>query len=167
MHHRGLFIIRFVGFLLLVGVLIAVGGLAFRAGQAQGYALGLTVSGEGLSVPQAGAPRSIPAGVPGYGYWGWPHFGLFPAPFLGLLCLFGLGLAFLFALGAIFRPRHWHGYGRPGNPGEPNPDDWHGHWHGWYDGPPPGSRPSVKEKETPPAASNMPEPPAASAAEAD
>jgi len=125
----------------MVGVLLAVGGLAFRAGQAQGYALGVTVSNGDL--PQ------VPAGVlgfyPAYGMGMWPHFGFMP--FWSLLCLFGLGVAFLFALGMIFRPRHWHGYGRGSQPGDPQADDWHAAWHGWHGSPPPG--PWMNKKETP------------------
>ena len=103
MFRRGSFFIRLVGVLLLVGVLIAVGGLAFRAGQAQGYALGLTVSSEELSA----SPAAVPGLYPGFGYWARPYFGFMP--FWPLLCLLGLGVIFLFSLGAIFRPRHWHG----------------------------------------------------------
>ena len=146
MFRRGSFFIRLVGVLLLVGVLIAVGGLAFRAGQAQGYALGLTVSSEELSA----SPAAVPGLYPGFGYWARPYFGFMP--FWPLLCLFGLGVIFLFALGAILRPRHWHGYGRAGHPGEPHPEDWHAHWHG---GPPPWAR----DKETPPPAPNQAETP--------
>jgi hypothetical protein len=155
MSHRGSFFIRLVGVLLLVGVLFAVGVLAFRLGQAQGYALGLTVSSEELST----SPAGVPGLYPGYGYWARPYFGFMP--FWPLLCLFGLGVVFLFALGAIFRPRHLHGYGRPGHPGESNPDDWHANWHGWHGGPPPWAR----DRETPPPAPNQAEPPSASGAE--
>jgi hypothetical protein len=156
MSHRGSFFIRLVGVMLLVGVLFAVGVLAFRLGQAQGYALGLTVSGEELSTSPAGALGLYP----GYGYWARPYFGFMP--FWPLLCLFGLGVVFLFALGAIFRPRHWHGYRRPGRPGEPQPEDWHAHWHGWHGGPPPWA----SDKESPTQAPNQAEPPSESSAEA-
>ena len=144
MSRRGSILIRLVGVLVLVWVLFAVGALAFQAGQARGYALGLTVSGDEVSAPPAGVSGFGPVGMPVYSYWAWPHFGLFPAPFLGLLCIFGLGLTFLFALGAIFRPRRWHGYGMTGKPGDSNYADWHAAWHGWHGGPPPWA------KETPP-----------------
>lgn len=148
MYRRGWFFIRLFGVLLMVGVLFAVGVLAFQAGQAQGYALGIAMSGEELTVP--------PPGLASYPFWGRPYVGFSPmGAMLGLLCLGGLGLAFLFALGAIFRPRHWHRYAGPGQPGDPHADDWHGHWHG-------GPTPWAKEKETPPPAPNRTEPPAAS-----
>jgi hypothetical protein len=151
MYRRSWFFVRLFGVLLLVGVLLAVGALAFQAGQAQGYAMGLAMSGEELAVP--------PAGLTGYPFWGRPYVGFAPmGPFLGLLCLGGLGLAFLFALGAIFRPRHWHRHPGPGQPGDPYTDDWHAQWHASHGGPPPW----VKEKETPPPAPNPVEPPAAS-----
>jgi hypothetical protein len=134
MSSRGSFFIRLLGALLMLGVLFAVGMLAFRAGQAQGYALGSTVSGGETSIPPIMVPGLTPAGGPIYSIWGWPHLGLFPAPFLSLFCLIGLGFMFLFALGAIFRPRHWYRHC-----GDPQSNDWHGHWHA---GPPPW----VKEK---------------------
>jgi hypothetical protein len=142
MSGRSFFFIRLVGIVLMVGVLIAVGWLAFRAGQAQGYALGLAASSEELPA----SPAGVPGIYPGYAYGARPYFGFMP--FWPIFCLFGLGVLFLFALGAIFRPRHWHGYGRPGYPGESKLDDWHARWHGWQAGPPPDAQPPVKETGT-------------------
>jgi hypothetical protein len=145
MFRCGSFFVRIVGALLLVGVLFAVGALAFQAGQAQGYALAMTRSGEELTTPSAG--------IPGLAYWGQPYFGMLPSPYLGVLCLFGLGLIFLFALGTIFRPWGWYGHSR----------GWHADWKGWHEAPPPDSGPWAKEKEAPPTESNPAGPPASSA----
>jgi hypothetical protein len=128
MSRTGSFLLRLVGFLILIGLLAAGGVLIYQAGQAQGYLLG-----QAVGAAAEGSPSPAPL-VPGYyppAYFYPPRYGFFPfGGFLGLI--FGVFLFFL-ALRLIFRPHYW---GYPGR--------WHahGHWpqggHPW--GPPPWAR---------------------------
>ncbi len=118
MFQQGNFVLRFLGALILIGALAGGGFMLFRAGQAQGYALGLASAGKELSAPGA-APANPPVPYYGYGYYH-PFFMPFFAPF----GLFGFGLPLLFfflIVGGISRlffwRRHamWHaGYGPRG-----------------------------------------------------
>lgn len=136
MFTRGSFVLRLIGVLFLVGLMIAGGVIAYRAGVAQGIARAPEVataisnaaeSGQGLTVPDYGY---------GYPYYGFrPHFGFFP--FGGI---FGFILFFFLFFGLLrlifFRPWGWHMYGR---------GPWKGYGHPW--GPPPWAR-EGKEGET-------------------
>jgi hypothetical protein len=133
MFHRGHFVLRILGALLLIGVMIAGGALLFRAGQAQGYALGAATAANQIAAPNANgapAPNGVmpgpfyPRGPYGYGYsYGFgPHFMplFFPFGFFGI----GLFVLFLFLIGGVFRifafRRHmmWHRH----------PEGWDGPW---------------------------------------
>ncbi len=104
MLHKRHFFLRFIGTLLLIGLLIAGGAAAFQAGQARGYMLGAAAAGTQLSAPPAVQP-AFPGGMPGY----FTPYGFHPMhffPFFGI----GLALLFFFAVGGMFRMmafRHW------------------------------------------------------------
>jgi len=122
---RGHFIFRFVAFVVLIGILIGGGALVFRAGESQGYALGLAASGKELTAPGAvPAPGMLP-GTPYYGYGFYrPVFFPFFAPFGflggGLFLLF-----FFFVISGFFRLLFWGRAGMwRGGPGH------HGTWGG-------------------------------------
>jgi len=140
MFRRGFFVFRLVGMLVLIALLVGGGSMLFRAGEAQGYAMGLNAAGKDLPVP---APYY------GYGARGWmaPHFSPF-GPLLGLF-FFGLPLLFVFfAIGGFFRRMAW-GHG-------PH------HGHPWGDrpwGPPPwaeGQQPPASAPQQPPPAPEQP-----------
>jgi hypothetical protein len=114
MFYRGSFVLRFFAALVVFGLLIGAGYLAYRTGFDQGYVQGAAVSGGEAPLDRPGYPF-----YPGYLR---PHFGFFPFfPFFGF---FLVGLLIFLAIGALFRPRHW-GY----------PGYWRHHEHPW--GPPP------------------------------
>lgn len=131
MFARGSFILRLAGALLLVGLMIGGGAMAYRAGVAQGIAQAPAVAEALSNAAQNG--QALPA--PGYGYgYGYPYYGFRPHfgffPFGGLLG----GILFFFLFFGLlrlifFRPWGWHRYG-------------HGHWKGYYGpwGPPPWAR---------------------------
>jgi hypothetical protein len=120
--NRGSFFLRLLGALILTGALLAGGALLFRAGQAQGYQMGVTAgaAANGETPETAPVVPYSPGYWPAYGpYYPGPHFGFFPfAPFGGLCGSILLVFLALFALRLIFRPRFW------GHPGY-----WHGHPH--------------------------------------
>lgn len=134
MFNRGSFVLRLIGILLLVGLMIGGGIMAYRAGVAQGIAQAPAVVEALSNANESG--QGIPA--PGYGY-GYcypfhglrPHFGFFP--FGGIL---GFILALLLFFGLLrlvfFRPWAWH-YGPMHGRGP-----WKGYGHPW--GPPPWAR---------------------------
>ena len=143
MFQRGSIILRVFATLLLVGLLVAAGFMIFRAGQAQGYAMGVAQAANGQQVAPGtnGAPGTLPwmypGSLPGYwpGYYYRPHF--FFGPLFGIFFFF----LFFFLIGGLFR-RAW-GWGRPHGP-------WGHHYygphpHGW--GPPPGE--PGQQQETP------------------
>jgi hypothetical protein len=102
MFRTGSFIFRLVLALVLIGGLAAAGYMLFQAGQAQGYALGISAAGKEI---QPAAPM-MPY-FPGYYYR--PHFFFFPfGPLLGLLFW---GFLIFFIAGRVFRHRHWQGAG--------------------------------------------------------
>ena len=135
MFHRGHFVLRILVTLLLIGGLIAGGAALFRAGQAQGYALGVATAGKEITAQPQTAPGAPGSAMPGpfyprgpfaYGYGYGPHFMPFFMPF----GFFGIGLflLFLFLIGGAFRMfafrRHmmWRHNG---------PEGWNGPWgHG-------------------------------------
>jgi hypothetical protein len=131
MFRIGSIILRVLAALLLIGLLVGGGMAVYRAGFAQGYAVGASsATAGGAEVAPGGAPLS-----PYYPYYPgmmYPHFGFFPFMPLGGLCLFGLLI--FFAFGALLRgPRHWgHHAWAHGPEGGP-----HGHWHGY---PPPWAK---------------------------
>ena len=137
MSHRGSFFLRFLGVLILVGILLAGGALLYRAGQTQGYQMGAAAAS---SAAEGETPGTAPLVPYGPGYWPYyprPHFGLFPFfPFGGLCSSILLVLLVLFALRLIFWPRHWFYHGKgPGGWGE-HPHEWGS--HPW--GPPPWTK---------------------------
>ena len=119
MFRRGWIVFRILGAVLLVILVLAGVGLAYRAGFTQGVAqAAILARGDGL--------QAVPA-YPFYpGFWG-PHFGFFPVfPLFGF---FLFGLFFLFALRLLFRPWHWGYAGR-----------WPRHEHEW------GTPPWMKDR---------------------
>jgi hypothetical protein len=108
MSARPSFFLRTLGFLLLVGALIAGGALLYQSGQARGYALGIASQ----AAPAAGGAPLAPA------YWPYypPYFGLFP--FGGPLFFIGALFLGFFLLRLIFWPTFWgrrHHWGGPGH----------------------------------------------------
>jgi hypothetical protein len=126
---RRSFVARMVAVIVFLSV-VAVGGfMAFRAGEARGYAVGVTTAqqlqsqpnGQSQVAPAVPMAPGMPYAYPGYFYGYRPHFF---SPF-GLL-LFPLGLLFFFFfVGGLFRFMLWGAVGR-------------GHWrhhHGPWNGP--------------------------------
>ena len=133
MFDRGSFVLRLIGVLLLVGLMIGGGVMAYRAGVAQGIAQAPAVAEALSNAAENGQALPVPGYGYGYPYYGFrPHFGFFP--FGGI---FGFILFFFLFFGLLrlifFRPWGWHMYGR---------GPWKGHGHPW--GPPPWAR---EEKE--------------------
>ena len=103
--HKGWFVLRAIGSLILLVVLV-VGGIAlFNAGYSQGVV---------AASASAGAAPSTAAPVMPYGPYGYYHPMFFPG-FLGfgfLIPLLLLGFVFFAGLRLLFfRPMMWHGYG--------------------------------------------------------
>jgi hypothetical protein len=116
---------RIIGVLVLVGLILAGGFIAYRAGVAQGIAQAPQVATAISQAADSGQPVP-PMFARGYGY---PrHFGFFPfgGIFISILCIFLLfgALRFLF-----FRP--WgYGWGRHGKGYVPPMfDEWHTRAH--------------------------------------
>ena len=137
MFNRGSFVLRLIGILLLVGLMIGGGVMAYRAGVAQGIAQAPAVAKALSNANESG--QGIPA--PGYGYgYGYPfhglrpHFGFFP--FGGIFGFILFLFLFFGLLRLIFRPWGWH-YGPMHGHGP-----WKGYGHPW--GTPPWAR---EEKE--------------------
>ena len=139
MFNRGSFVLRLIAILLLIGLMIGGGVMAYRAGIAQGIAQAPAVaealsnaaeSGQGLPVPAYGYGY-------GYGYPGYrmhPHYGFFPfGGILGFILFIFLFLGLLRLI--FFRPWAWH-YG---------PMHGRGHWKGY--GHPWGPQPWAREGE--------------------
>jgi hypothetical protein len=155
MFHKGHFILRLFGALLLIAALVGGGALLFRAGQAQGYAIGLANSAAEQLAPGANpAPGAVPGPFYGYGYYR-PHFMPFFAPFGflggGLIVLF-----FFLFVGGIFRMfawrRHamWHtGYGSHG-PWSGGPHPWGGPTPPWASQPGDPNKPAQAQPTEPP-----------------
>ena len=132
MFNRGSFVLRLIGALLLVGLMIGGGVMAYRAGMAQGIAQAPAVA-EALS-NAAESGQSLPVPAYGYGYPGYglrPHFGFFP--FGGILGFILFAFLFFGLLRLIFfRPWAWH-YSHMRGRGP-----WKGYGHPW--GSPPWAR---------------------------
>jgi len=137
MFDRGSFVLRLIGVLLLLGLMIGGGVIAYRAGVAQGIAQAPAVAQAITNAAENG--QSLPGTAYGYGYgypyYGFrPHFGFFP--FGGI---FGAILFFFLFFGLLrlilFRPWGWHMHGR-------------GPWKGYYGpwGPPPWTREEEKRE---------------------
>ena len=126
-NNRGSFVIRLIGALLLIGLMIGGGALAYRAGVAQGVARAPAVA-EALS-NAAENGQGLPYPAYGYGYPGYrmhPHFGFFPfGGIFGLIffmfLFFGLMRMIFFrrwawGYGHMHGRSHWKGYGPWGSP---------------------------------------------------
>lgn len=136
MFDRGSFVLRLVGILLLVGLMIGGGVMAYRVGVTQGIAQAPVVA-EALS-NAAESGQGLPAPGYGYGYpvYGMrPHFGFFP---FGGIFGFILFLFLFFGLLRLVFFRPWH-YGPMHGRGP-----WKEYGHPW--GPPPWAR-GYKEGE--------------------
>ena len=107
MFKNGSFVWRLIGVLLMIGLIIGGGVMAYRAGVAQGIARapevaeaisGASENGEGLPLPAYG-----------YGYPMHrmrPHFGFFP--FGGIFGFILFLFLFFGLMRLIFRPWGWH-----------------------------------------------------------
>ena len=133
MFNRGSFVLRLIGALLLVGLMIGGGVMAYRAGVAQGIAQAPQVAAAISNAAESGQGLPVPAYGYGYGYpaYGFrPHFGFFP--FGGILgAILFMFLFFGLMRMIFFRPWAWH-YGRMHRRG---PWKGYGPW-----GPPPWAR---------------------------
>ncbi len=113
---RSSFVFRFVAMIVFLGLLAGAGFMAYRAGEARGYALGVTTTQQSLQsgTPQIGQGQVNPAvpvapyGYPGYFYGYRPHF-FFP---FGLLFFPFALLFFFFVIGGLFRFMLWGVFGR-------------------------------------------------------
>lgn len=126
-NNRGSFVLRLIGVLLLVGLMIGGGVMAYRAGVAQGIAQAPEVAAAISDAAESGQVAPMPYG---YGYPGYrmrPHFGFFP--FGSIFGLFLFIFLFFGLMRMIFRPWGWH-YGHMHG---------RGHWkkQGRHWGPPP------------------------------
>ena len=125
MFRTGFIFVRILAALVLMGLLIAGGYMVFRAGEAQGYALGAAAATGAVTAPQAPVPAYpfYPGGWPGY--YGM-HF--FPfGPLFGLFCFGGVVFFFFAVVGGIFRRRAWHHAHAEGGPEHMH---WGRHFHG-------------------------------------
>jgi hypothetical protein len=106
--------LRLVGVLLLVGLVIAGGVMAYRAGVAHGIAQAPAVAEAITNAAENGQPLPLPGYGYGYGYpyYGFrPHFGFFPfAGIFGFILFLFLFFGLLRLI--LFRPWGRHMYGR-------------------------------------------------------
>ena len=126
MFNRGSFVLRLIGILLLVGLMIGGGVMAYRAGVAQGIAQAPAVAEALSNAAESGQSLPVPAYGYGYGYpvYGLrPHFGFFP--FGGILGVILFTFLFFGLMRLIFRPWSWH-YGPMQGRGP-----WKGYGHPW------------------------------------
>jgi hypothetical protein len=136
---RGSVFLRIAAAVLLIGVLAVGGWMAFRAGQAQGYALGASQAAAQVGDGQGVQP--VTPVYPGY-YGGWhPHF----FPFFPLGGLIGF-LIFFFILGGLFRMILWGSCGPRPYPGGWRGGPWHHHHHYPWWGEPPAEGESAEKK---------------------
>jgi hypothetical protein len=119
MSRTGFIVLRLVGVLLLVGLLIGAGVIAYRSGYSQGVVEGAAMAAAG----SGGESGQVAPLVPGYGYY--PGYALRPFGgffFTELLGVLFFGFLFLTALRRVFRPRFGWGrgwYGRHAYAGHP------------------------------------------------
>lgn len=122
-NNRGSFVIRLIGVLLLVGLMIGGGVVAYRAGIAQGVARAPEMAEALSNAAESGQGIPVPAYGYGYGYpvYGMrPHFGFFPFGgifgfFLFIFLFFGLMRMIFFrrwAWGHMHGRGPWKGHGR-------------------------------------------------------
>ena len=122
MYNRGSFVFRLVSGLLLIGLLVGGGALAYRAGVTQGIAQAPEVAEALSSSADSGQSLTFPGY--GYGYRTYHHFGFFHfGGIFGFILITFLFIGLLKML--FFRPWAWHHAGKHG----------HGHWMGHW-GPP-------------------------------
>ena len=131
MSRKGPFIFfRLIGLLLVIGLIVGGGAMAYRAGMAQGISQAPAVATAISKAAENGQVAPVPPMMYGNGY-GYPYgygpgyypmmghhfFGFFP---FGAICgsLFFLFLFFGFMKMIFFR-RMWGGYGRHGHHGPP------------------------------------------------
>ena len=140
MFNRGSFALRLIGILLLVGLMIGGGAMAYRAGVAQGIAQAPEVASAISSAAQNGQGLPAPAYGYGYGYpfYGFhPHFGFFPFGIFGFILFIFLFFGLMRLI--FFRPWAWH-YGHMHGRGP-----WKGYGGPW--GTPPWAREDEAEAE--------------------
>jgi hypothetical protein len=109
MFNRGSFILRLIGVLLLVGLMIGGGVLAYRAGVAQGIAQAPEVAKAISNAAQNGQGMPVPAYGYGYAYpfYGFhPPFGFFPFGIFGFILIIFLFFGLMRLI--FFRPWAWH-----------------------------------------------------------
>ncbi len=107
MSQNGSTVFRILAALVLVAVIFGGGYMAFRAGQAQGYALG-AASDTSPAVPAEQAYGPGPFVRPGMmGYYHYPHMGFFG--FIPMLI--GLCIVFWLLRIVFWGPRHMHHHG--------------------------------------------------------
>ena len=109
MFNRGSFILRLIGALLLVGLMIGGGVMAYRAGVAQGIAQAPAVAEALSSAAESGQVAPMPGYGYGYSYPAYrmrPHIGFFP--FGGIFGSILFIFLFLGVMRMIFRPWGWH-----------------------------------------------------------
>lgn len=113
---RGSWFLRFIGALILIGLLVAGGNAVYQAGFAHGAVAQLA---EGATAP-----------VTAFQQYGYPHFGFFP--------FFGAGIfvriiVFMFIFFFIMRMIFFGSWALAGGPGRRHMHrGWHR--HGWWDG---------------------------------
>lgn len=108
---RRSFVFRFVAMIVFLSILAGAGFMAYRAGEARGYALGVTTT---QSLP-SGSPQNgqsqvnppAPYAYPGYFYGYRPHFFPFGLLFFPFALFF-----FFFVIGGLFRFLFWGMFGR-------------------------------------------------------
>jgi hypothetical protein len=131
MFYRDSFLLRILAFLVLAGILLAVGSSIYQMGFNQGVTQGLVLGGSEVERPPV---------APGYPYYpGYfrPSFGFFP---FGFICF---GLFFFFVFGWLFRPHRW-GRGPWGAHPHRHPHDW-----GYPPGEQPGDEPGPQSERQP------------------
>jgi hypothetical protein len=137
--YRNGFVFRLIGALLLIGLAVAGGFMAYRAGVAQGIGQAPEVAQAIQQAAEEGQAAPLPP-LYGYGYrygpygFGHPHFfGFFPFGICGSILFIFL---FFGLLRMIFRPWGWRHYGHHGPWGKwegdvpPMFDEWHKRAHG-------------------------------------
>jgi len=121
--HKGLWVLRTLGIVILVVALLAGGAMLYRAGYTHGYGVGMLASGKELPA----APEVVPFPPTGM----YPHHFMPFMPGFGMFFCGGLVLLAVFFVLGTFRARHcWHAAHWTGEHA-----GHHHHSHPW--GPPP------------------------------
>jgi len=143
MFKNGSFVWRLIGALLLIGLMIGGGVMAYRFGYAEGVADAPEIATVISEAAEDGQPLPVPPMI-GYGssyanplMWMHPRHGFIP--FGGVVGFFLLTLLFIGLMRMIFRPWGWHYYGHMHGRGP-----WKG--YGRYWGTPPWARESEDGK---------------------